>query len=158
MKIKLEFNNISQNPLKKSFFESIIKKTFLESKYIFLKKKKISVDLTLVGKTEMKKVNKKYRNVNSSTDILSFAEYRNVKEIEKSRDRELFLGELILCYDDIREYIKKEKLDLGEEVVRVVSHGILHLLGFKHGKKMFEIQNKISKKNFYKSNEKKWKE
>ena len=58
-------------------------------------------------------------------------------------DGELFLGELILCYDDIKEYAENESLELKEELSKVVAHGILHLLGFEHGEKMFAIQNKV---------------
>jgi rRNA maturation RNase YbeY len=61
-------------------------------------------------------------------------------------DEELFLGELILCYDDIKEYAQKEELDLEKEFAKVVSHGILHLLGFEHGEKMFAIEQSVADK------------
>ncbi|MDD5464657.1 MAG: rRNA maturation RNase YbeY, partial [Candidatus Moranbacteria bacterium] len=143
-------NNKSKSPLKKVFFENIIRKTLLEIDWDFLKKKNISFSLAVVGKKEMQEINKKYRKINAATDILSFAEYKNEKEIKKPKEKELFLGELILCYDDIKEYAKKEKLNLKEESVRVVSHGTLHLFGMKHGKRMFVIQDKIAKINFSK--------
>jgi probable rRNA maturation factor len=145
MKLNLEINNKSRSPLKKSFFEKVIKKTLTEVGWDFLQEKAISLSLALVGKEEMREINKKYRKIDATTDVLSFAEYKSEKEIKKSQDKELFLGELILCYDDIKEYVKKEKLNLKEEPVRVVSHGVLHLLGMRHGKKMFSIQDKIAK-------------
>ena len=145
MKLNLEINNKSRSPLKKSFFEKVIKKTLSEVGWDFLQEKTISLSLAVVGKEEMREINKKYRKINAATDVLSFAEYKSEKEMKKFRDKELFLGELILCYDDIRGYVKKEKLNLKEESVRVVSHGVLHLLGMCHGKKMFSIQNKIAK-------------
>jgi len=144
MKLNLEINNKSRSPLKKSFFEKVIKKTLAEVGWDFLQEKVLSLSLAVVGKEEMREINKKYRKINAATDILSFAEYKSEKEMKKSKDKELFLGELILCYDDIREYSKKEKLNLKEESVRVVSHGTLHLTGMRHGKKMFFIQDKIS--------------
>lgn len=143
MKLNLEINNKSRSPLKKSFFEKVIKKTLTEVGWDFLQEKIISLSLALIEKEEMREINKKYRKINAVTDVLSFAEYKSEKEIKKSRDKELFLGELILCYDDIKEYVKKEKLNLKEESVRVVSHGVLHLMGMRHGKKMFFIQDKI---------------
>ncbi len=84
------------------------------------------------------------------TDILSFASYKNIKEIKKAEENPpaggVFLGELILCYDDIKDYAKKNGLNFKEELARTVSHGILHLLGFHHGKKMFSLQDKIVSK------------
>lgn len=149
MKFKLETNNKSKSPLKKVFFDKIIRETLLEVGWEFLKKKNISLSLAMVGKKEIKEINKKYRRINAVTDILSFAEYKSERDlrkgVEKNKDKELFLGELILCYDDIKEYAKKEKLNLKEECAKVVSHGLLHLLGMKHGKKMFSIQSKAAK-------------
>lgn len=143
MKFNLEINNKSKSPLTKTFLKKIIEKTLQEIDWDFLQKKNISLSLALVGKDEMKAINKQYRKINLTTDILSFAEYESEKEIKKSDEKNLFLGELILCYDDIKEYSRKEQLDLKEESIRVISHGVLHLLGMDHGKKMFAIQNKI---------------
>lgn len=140
MKVNLEINNLAKSPIKKAFFQAVVKKTLENSSYAFLKKKNISVSLAIVGKAEIKKLNKKYRKKNEATDVLSFAEYKNVAKIRKKKGKELFLGELILCYDDIKEYARKNGLVLQKEIGTVVSHGILHLLGFRHGKKMFEIQ------------------
>jgi probable rRNA maturation factor len=86
------------------------------------------------------------------TDALSFAEYKNIEEIKRAVDnplgdgQEIFLGELILCYDDIREYADSEGMKLEKELANVVSHGILHLLGFEHSEEMFALQEKIKNK------------
>jgi probable rRNA maturation factor len=143
MKLEIEINNKSKSPLTKAFLNGIVQKTLLEVDWDFLPKKTISLSLAFVGKAEMQAINKKYRKVDAVTDILSFAEYKDKKEMKKSKEEELFLGELILCYDDIKEYAKGEKLNLKEESIRVVSHGVLHLLGMSHGKKMFAIQDRI---------------
>lgn len=145
MQLNLEINNITQSPVKDAFLLSVMNGTFQELKYEFSDDKKISISLALVKPQEIRKLNKTYRQHDSVTDVLSFPEYKNIKEIKTVGDKELFLGELILCYDDIRQYAKKEKMDLEKELANVVSHGILHLLGFEHGKKMFLIQEKSIK-------------
>jgi len=156
MKLTLELNNLAKAPVKKGFFESIAKKTLEKSGYEFLNPlrrpadggKKISLSLAIVKKAEIKKLNKTYREKNEVTDVLSFAEYKNIQKIKAAKDNPpaggVFLGEVILCYDDIKEYAWKNKLILKKELAKVVSHGILHLLGMRHGKKMFEIQNKVA--------------
>jgi probable rRNA maturation factor len=58
----------------------------------------------------------------------------------------LFLGELILCYDDIRQYADKEGVKVKKELAKVISHGILHLLGFEHGERMFSLQKEVAEK------------
>lgn len=159
MKLNLDLNNQTKPPIKKIFFNAVVKKTLAEffghpmsldrsdQKTSHVRVKNISVSIALVGKEEIKRLNKVYRKKNQVTDILSFAEYRSEralrKRVEMGDKEEIFLGELILCYDDIREYAEKKKIKLDKELANVVSHGVLHLLGMKHGKKMFGIQEKI---------------
>lgn len=142
MELIIEINNIAKSPVGNDFFVAIAKRTIREAGEKFLSNKKISLSVALVKAEEIKKINKIFRKKNEITDILSFSEYSSRKEIEKAEKKSVFLGELLMCYDDIKKYSKKEKLDFKKELTKVFSHGVLHLLGFKHGKKMFAIQNK----------------
>lgn len=145
MKINLEINNTTQSPIADDFFIFVAEKTFAELKLDFLAEKNISISLALVAPEEIQKINKEHRKKDSVTDILSFAEYTNAEEIKKAVDKDIFLGELILCYDDVKEYAEKEGIKLEKELANVISHGILHLLGFEHSEEMFAIQNQITK-------------
>lgn len=145
-KLNLEINNQTKSPVKKRFFEDVIKKVFKEAGFEFLKNKTVSISIALVGEKEIKKLNRAYRKKNSVTDVLSFGEYKNQAGLKKEKSREIFLGELILCYNDIKKYAKKEGIVFKRELQKVAAHGVLHLLGLNHGKKMFAIQEKIIKK------------
>ncbi len=91
----------------------------------------------------MKEINKKYRKKNCITDILSFCECEDVEQLKNNTDPALFLGELVLCYDYInRECVNKK--DLQKELARIIAHGVLHLLCYKHSKKMFDIQDAVA--------------
>ena len=136
MKINLEVNNLAKNPFKETFFLAVAKKTFNESGLNFLEKKNIAISLAIVSEKEIQKLNKKYRKIDKPTDVLSFAECASAKELKRWKEQELFLGEIILCYDDIRKYAVKERLKLKKEVAKVFAHGLLHLLGFQHGKNL----------------------
>lgn len=148
MKLKLEINNTTKSPVWKKLLEDAVKRTIKKSGSDFLARKNIFLSIAIVGAREIKRLNKIYRKVDAATDILSFAEYKSAAALKKAADNPLaggvFLGELVLCYTDIREYARKNKIDLAQELANVVSHGVLHLLGMKHGKKMFRIQEKIS--------------
>jgi len=142
MKISVEVNNIAQSPVADDFFAPIVKAAVLQSGIKF-KSKNISVSVALVSPSEIKKLNRKYRRINKLTDVLSFAEYKSAQAISKSVDRPILLGEIILCYDDVRAYAQKQKLDVKKELAKAAAHGTLHLLGFNHGKKMFAVQAAI---------------
>ncbi|MCX6763596.1 MAG: rRNA maturation RNase YbeY [Candidatus Moranbacteria bacterium] len=145
MKIILEINDLAKSPILKSLLNIIAEKTLKEADFS-LKNKIISLEITLVSPPEIKKLNRRYRKINKVTDVLSFSEYKNTWEIEKDSAKNLFLGELILCYNEIKEYAQKQAIPVRQELVGVTAHGILHLLGMKHGKKMFRIQTKVINK------------
>lgn len=141
--IKIDFNNISGSPVEKQSILEIVRETVEKSEIFGSEKKNISLSFAVVGFEEIKKLNKAYRNKNFPTDVLSFAEYKNSQEIKNDKTKDMFLGEIILCYNDIADYCRKNKLDIKKETAKVISHGVLHLLGFRHGKKMFKIQDEI---------------
>jgi probable rRNA maturation factor len=146
MKLKIEFNNTSQESLRVGFLKETTKKTLELAGFDFLKKKTILVSFANVTEKEITSLNKKYRHKNRPTDVLSFSEYEKTSDIEKEKKEEIFLGEIVLCYADIKKYCQEKSIPLKEELTRVASHGILHLLGFRHGKKMFAIQNEVAKR------------
>jgi len=149
MKINIEVNNETQEVILDDFFLKIAEKTFAEVNWKFLEESSVLISLAIVSPTEIQRLNKEYRQVDSATDVLSFAEHKkinaNIAAAEMELNGEIFLGELILCYDDISEYAKKEGIEFPVELANVFSHGILHLLGFEHGEEMFAIQNKVKK-------------
>jgi len=145
MKIQLEVNNLTKSPVPDSFFVSVAKTILNKADFKFLKNKKVIISLALIAPKEIKKINRTYRKNNKVTDILSFAEYNQLAAIKKDKNKEIFLGELIVCYDNIKRYALENKLPFKKELVEVFSHGLLHLLGFNHGKKMFDLQKELTR-------------
>jgi probable rRNA maturation factor len=143
MKLNLEINNQAKNPVKKTFFAAVWKAAFTDKPLALPAGKNFNLSLALVSRKEIKKINKTWRKIDAETDVLSFAEFKNIKAIKASKRQEIFLGEIILCYDDIKAYAKQNGLKTEAELAKVFLHGILHLLGFRHGPKMFALQNKL---------------
>lgn len=145
MNINVEINNKSKSPIEEGFFDDVAKETLSEVNLDFLSDMDISVSLAVVSEKEIKKLNDQCRGINTSTDVLSFPEFETQKKLKAHKGKEVFLGEIILCYDDIKTYADEEKIELKKEVAKVFSHGILHLIGFQHGTKMFAIQEEVAK-------------
>jgi len=83
-----------------------------------------AINIVFVDEKEMQRLNKEYRNVDDVTDVLSF-----------NLDAEGFLGEIYIC----PKYVKKTVENYEEEIIRLIVHGILHLLGFEHKTKLDDI-------------------
>lgn len=158
MNFLIEVNNQTQAKLKSEFFIQCLQATLETVENKSLKEKEISLSLAIVTPEEIKKLNKNYRKTDSITDVLSFAEYKNREALAQATlqvtSQSIFLGEIILCYNDIKEYSQKNKIDLAEELAKVTAHGLLHLLGYQHSKEMFKIQEKIAKNYSHEKKEK----
>ena len=140
MSITIELNKKVTCPVSRLFFSGLAQETYHRNKLLsFLKKKNLNVSIAIIGKKEMQKLNKTWRGIDQPTDVLSFAEYSWGK-LKKVKEKDIFLGEMILCFSDISAYAKKTKRSVRQELAEVAIHGFLHLTGLDHGEKMFQLQ------------------
>ena len=125
---------------KEVFFHTICK--FFPKKYQF-KNKKIFFTLLLSNNKGIKKLNKKFRNKNKATDILSFPLQKKIKVKNK-----LNLGDIVISYNFMDKPKNQEIKLFKDKVIKTFIHGFLHLLGFDHiklkdYKKMLKEEKKI---------------
>ena len=121
--------------------------------------KPLSIDIALVGKDRIKKLNKFYRGINKVTTVLSFRDRENRKSFLEFIDHpnnENFLGQIILCPSYIKKQSKKLNKDFNYLLCYYFIHGVLHLLGYDHKdtkstkemqKKEKEILNRLATNN-----------
>ena len=129
---------------KKEFFFNLVCKSF-PKKYRF-SNKILFLTILLSNNKNIKKLNRKFRNKNKPTDILSFPFDNKIK-----KKGEVYLGDIIISYDFI-DKPKNQSLSLfKDKVIKIFIHGFLHLLGFNHIK--FKDYKKMFKeeKNIYQS-------
>ena len=102
--------------------------------------------LLLSGNKEIKKLNKKFRKKNKSTDVLSFPFYKK-KDLKAKlkNEKEIYLGDIIINLNKIKN--KKNKKMFKLEFNKLWIHGLVHLFGYDHKKdKDFSKMIKIEKK------------
>jgi len=133
MKISIEIANRTKKRVNIDFVKKIVQKTIRISGILI---SDFSISVAFLEKGEIKKLNRKYRQKNKATDVLSFIYASGYNKKEKTLE-----GELALCLEIIASRAKKNKVAFQEELSFVLSHGVLHLLGMRHGKKMYEIQD-----------------
>lgn len=106
--------------------ENILK---LGLKHMNIKDSYISV--VIVDKDKIHEINKTYRNVDKVTDVISFA-FEDNGGITPDGLR--ILGEIYLCMDKAKEQAIEYGHSNKREICYLVTHGLLHLLGFNHEK------------------------
>lgn len=130
--MKENINILIKNFRYKSWLEKIVSRLEILEK---LEVNQISVLIT--GDHLTKKLNKKYRKINKTTDVLSFAE-RDIKN-NFFYNIENYLGEIIINI----EQVKRQSKDFKKEILLLFIHGYLHLRGYDHKTvKQGELMNK----------------
>ena len=121
-------SNLWNKKIKKAdiFFNSLTK--IFPKKYRFIKKK-ISLTILLSNNKNIKKLNKKFRNKNKSTDVLSFPSEKKLN-IRKSP----YIGDIIVSYEFMNKPKNLSTLEFKNKLTKIFIHGFLHLLGYDHTK------------------------
>ena len=147
IKINVILNNIIWKKYLKNPNSFIDKKIeLLNKKNKLYKKNTLIFTLLLSGPAEIKKLNKKFRKKNKITDVLSFPFHeKNQLDIKIKREKEIYIGDIILNLGKIRH--KKNKSKFKNELNKLWIHGLVHLFGHQHKKnKDFKSMEKIEKK------------
>ena len=105
---------------KNLFFSSLI--GFFPKKYRFVKKK-VSLTILLSNNTNIKKLNKKFRNKNKPTDVLSFPSEKKLN-IKKNP----YLGDIVISFEFMNKPKTLNNLEFKKKVTKTFIHGFLHLL------------------------------
>jgi probable rRNA maturation factor len=95
------------------------------------KEKKLEFNIIFVDNEYIRKLNKKYRNIDKETDVLSFALEDN-KKFETKGNR--ILGDIYISIEKAKTQADEYNHSLLRELAFLMIHGFLHLLGYDHEK------------------------
>ncbi|MBI2049987.1 MAG: rRNA maturation RNase YbeY [Candidatus Staskawiczbacteria bacterium] len=114
----IEINNLTNFAVDKKFFVAVAKKVLKGENRM-----KENISVAFVSPAEIKKLNRKYRGKNKPTDVLAFGEdYQSPIPNPQLNS----FSEVVIC----PAVVKKD----GEELEKMLIHGILHILGYEHEK------------------------
>ena len=91
-----------------------------------LKQHDAELSIALVGNAEIRKLNAHFRKKDYSTDVLSFpAQDGILSEVR-------LLGDVVISVDQAKQQAREQSRTLDEEMITLLIHGVLHLLGYDH--------------------------
>ena len=91
------------------------------------------VSVTFCDNEYIKKLNRKYRNKNAATDVLSFPLYDFSEECEPLFEGEpAILGDIVISLERAKEQAKELGNSFLHETAFLTIHSMLHLLGYDH--------------------------
>ncbi len=98
-----------------------------------------AVEITLVTPSRMRKINHRYRGHDAVTDVLSFPvpqqwpkQWDSPKFCTHPFYGQGFLGSIVICFSALERQARVYRVTRTEELIVLLVHGLLHLLGFDH--------------------------
>lgn len=140
-----KLSNLANNMLCFLENEGILEQSCLKN--YDLNKITLSGDILICDNKKIHEINKEYRHKDRPTDVITFALFAD-DETSSDIDGEIYLGEIIISADQTKIQADENKKTFEEELHFLLSHGILHLLGFDHQDEetytfMINLQDKI---------------
>ncbi len=109
----------------------------------------LEISISFVDNEKIKEMNKFYRDKDQVTDVLSFPQYDELEDIVND-ESQIVLGDIVVSLDRVKEQAETYEHSFERELLYLVSHGVLHLLGYDHineidKEKMREKEKEIMK-------------
>ncbi len=86
------------------------------------------ISIVLAGDEMLRELNRRYRGIDASTNVLSFADGTP----PPAPGVERLLGDVAVSLETTRQEAEAEGLEITEHLAHLVVHGVLHLLGYDH--------------------------
>ncbi len=90
------------------------------------------VDVSIVTDEIIKKMNNEFRNIDSSTDVLSFPLAENGEFDKNPENGNLMLGDIVISVDHALSQADLYGHGIEREMAFLTVHSMLHLLGYDH--------------------------
>ena len=107
-----------------------------------------TVSILFTTDSKIHQLNATYRNKDKPTDVLSFSQIENMAILPHHN----LLGDVIISLDTAKVQAKKYNHSINHEVLRLLIHGTLHLMGYDHenvskaeAQKMRNLEKKLFK-------------
>lgn len=88
------------------------------------------VSLSIVDRDAIHKLNKDYRDVDRETDVLSFP--LDEEGYDNEGNPIILLGDIVICLDVAEDQANDFGHSLEREMMYLICHSTLHLLGYDH--------------------------
>ena len=121
-----EIENLKEEELIRKVIECVLKEEEI--------KKNLDVYVTLTNNETIRKINAKHRNIDKATDVLSFPMFdrEEIPLLKKEDNSKDILGDIIVSIEKVREQAEEYGHSFERELAYLVTHGMLHLLGYDH--------------------------
>lgn len=139
--LEIYYQNVEKNSEYEKLISGVVNMCFKVEK---LEKLNLYISVTLTTPTEIRKINKEYREIDKETDVLSFPmfEKNELDEMVKEQKNQIpeTIGDIVISVDRVKEQAEEYGHSFERELAYMIVHGFYHLMGYDH---MVEEDKKI---------------
>ena len=110
--------------------ESVLEKELLKIYPDSKNFESVEISISFVSPEKIRELNKLYRDVDESTDVLSFPLLDENIPVEVPELPVLALGDIVICPPEVLRL--HSELNESEGILLMIAHSFLHLLGYDH--------------------------
>jgi probable rRNA maturation factor len=116
-------------PISEEKLENLIKSIFENGEL----EQNGEISVTLVDDDQMKELNLQYRNIDKTTDVLSFSQDEGMEmPIPEDSSYVPLIGDVVISIPTAAKQAEEAGHSLEKEITILLIHGILHLFGYDH--------------------------
>ena len=130
--VEIEYIDVEKDENYETIINQVINKCFETEN---LQDNNLYINVILTTPEKIKNYNKKYRNIDKSTDVLSFPmfEKEEIQEIKnKGNNIKEVLGDIIISIEQVKGQAVEYGHSFERELAYMVVHGFYHIVGYDH--------------------------
>lgn len=145
---QIEYLDIEKEQDYERIINEVVNKCFIKEK---LENTNLYMSITLTNPENIRKINKKYRNIDKETDVLSFPmfekeEIQNIISLDKHEVKDT-LGDIIISVERVKVQAIEYGHSFKRELAYMIVHGFYHLMGYDHIAELDKLKMRQKEEN-----------
>ena len=130
---EITYLDLQEDKLYEEIAKKVIEKCFETEG---LSNTQLIITITLTTPENIKEINKKYRNIDKETDVLSFPMFEREELQEKIKNNQFthedVLGDIVISIEQVKKQAQEYGHSFEREFAYMLVHGFYHLMGYDH--------------------------
>lgn len=130
---EIVYKDVQENEKYEKIVKKVLEQCFKEEDML---DSKLYITITFTTPQNIKEINKKYRNIDKATDVLSFPMFEKDELETKIKNKDYVcedvLGDIIISIEKVQEQAQEYGHSFERELSYMIVHGFYHLMGYDH--------------------------
>lgn len=131
--VDIEFLEIPQTDDYNGLIDMVLGECFKEENLL---DSKLYISVILTNPDEIQQMNKEYRKIDKTTDVLSFPMYERDEISHLNKEIEEPIGDIVISVERVRKQAKEYEHSFERELAYMLVHGFYHIMGYDHMEEM----------------------